>query len=170
MVATCPQSPLLQRSWISSADWDRKQAHLLSLRSALRLGIRHINWCNVHSNGTNGSRFIHQTLSPSLHRRDWLARLYIAMLTVIVKWLSVFPRSLSTLNCRPRCGSHTLLWTWKPLTAVLKLNSELSCLITYHVAVWWIRMGMKIWIRKRINSRSDYSGIGHHWEQRFCPL
>ena len=79
-IAACPQCPPLQRSWISFADRDRrensKQAHLLlSSRSALRLGTRHINWRNVHSNGTNGSRFIHQTLSLSLRRRGWLTRL-----------------------------------------------------------------------------------------------
>ena len=43
---------------IETAEKKSKQAHLLLSQSALLLGTHRINWHNVHSNGTNGSRFM----------------------------------------------------------------------------------------------------------------
>ena len=71
---------------------------------------------------------------------------------------SAIPCSLSVLRDCPKCDSHTLRSTEKPLTAVLKLNSELSTPIdrvpaynvqcihvrVYCVAIRSIRIGGKI--------------------------
>ena len=66
---------------------------------------------------------------------------------------SAIPCSLSTLRGCSKCGNHTLQSTWKPLTAVLHLNSEsprsidrapaIFDLHIHHVAVRSIRTGEK---------------------------